>query len=258
MTLYAQDPTVQAARERVEAAFSATFVAGVDFTTEHHDEEDAALDAYAAAVASCVAASRGAGAPPIAFGVVDRKRNFLMADRDTGIPAVAIINPEISSSPREAQESLQPFMADSVALYGSQVDLVILPLYAHPAPAVGTPPDRDIAYLLDMARRCEAIENTSGDAVYYRRIAARLSATPASSVAGRPTREQRILAIVQHERTEMYRSKLGHDKLVLVNGITGRDACESTFDLCFDVLLDEEDGKGSPGRLALFSGEQGA
>lgn len=64
-------------------------------------------------------------------------------------------------------------------------------------------------------------------------------------------RARRILAMVLTPGTEMYPSKINHGRYVVVNGITGLDACERTIDDCFNSLINEEDGMGSPGRLAV-------
>ncbi len=65
------------------------------------------------------------------------------------------------------------------------------------------------------------------------------------------SREQRILAIVFAAGTEIYPSKLNAGRVVVVNGLTGLDACERSAEDCFDILLREEDGGHSPPRLAI-------
>ena len=71
-------------------------------------------------------------------------------------------------------------------------------------------------------------------------------------VAGTPQiREQRILAIVFAPGTEIYPSKINAGRVVVVNGLTGLDACERSAEDCFDVLLREEDGGYSPPRLTI-------
>jgi hypothetical protein len=71
-------------------------------------------------------------------------------------------------------------------------------------------------------------------------------------------RDQRILEIVMAPGTELYPSKLNGGMVVLVNGLTGLDACENSAEDCFDVLLREEDGGMSPGRIELVIDESGA
>lgn len=65
------------------------------------------------------------------------------------------------------------------------------------------------------------------------------------------TRDERILAIVRAQHTRIEPSKINPGMVVVVNGITGLDACAPTADECFDDLLNEEDGHGSPGRIAF-------
>lgn len=60
----------------------------------------------------------------------------------------------------------------------------------------------------------------------------------------------RIFAMLMADGTFVRRSKLG-PWTVVVNGLTDADACGDTTADAFRVLLDEEDGYGSPGRLVL-------
>ena len=71
------------------------------------------------------------------------------------------------------------------------------------------------------------------------------------------SREERILAIVMAQGTLIEPSKINRGMVVVVNGLTGLDACERSAERCFDTLLDEEDGKGSPGRVEFGMTPQG-
>jgi hypothetical protein len=64
-------------------------------------------------------------------------------------------------------------------------------------------------------------------------------------------RTKRILAIVFASDTVIRPSQGVYGHVVVVNGLTGLDACARTAEECFDILLAEEDGQGSPGRIAF-------
>lgn len=64
-------------------------------------------------------------------------------------------------------------------------------------------------------------------------------------------RNQRIVDLVTAKGTALYPSRINPDRVVVVNGRTGLDACEATADKCFDVLFTEEDGGESPGRIEI-------
>lgn len=72
-------------------------------------------------------------------------------------------------------------------------------------------------------------------------------------------RERRILAIVFAPGTEIYPSKINRhpQRYVVVNGLTGLDACERSIEECFDVLLREEDGGPSPSRIDIGVDDRG-
>lgn len=65
------------------------------------------------------------------------------------------------------------------------------------------------------------------------------------------TREERIMAIVMAPGTEIYPSKINRcpQRFVVVNGLTGLDACELSTEAAFDALLREEDGESIPTRV---------
>lgn len=69
-------------------------------------------------------------------------------------------------------------------------------------------------------------------------------------------RNERILAIVMAPGTEIGSSKINrHPQLyVVVNGLTGLDACKPSLEECFEALLQEEDGGPSPGRIDIVIG----
>jgi hypothetical protein len=67
---------------------------------------------------------------------------------------------------------------------------------------------------------------------------------------GSKTREERILEMVMAPGFICKPSVFG-DRVIVIDGRTGLDACERTASEGFDVLLDEIDGAGSPGRIGF-------
>lgn len=67
-------------------------------------------------------------------------------------------------------------------------------------------------------------------------------------------RNQRIVDLVTAPGSCVYPATLCPDRVVVVDGRTGLDACERTADDCFDVLFREQDGGPSPGRLDISVG----
>jgi hypothetical protein len=65
------------------------------------------------------------------------------------------------------------------------------------------------------------------------------------------TFERRVLDAVFAEGTSINSSVVNKGRFVVVNGLTGLDACERSVRECFKVLFEEEDGGDSPGRVGL-------
>lgn len=63
--------------------------------------------------------------------------------------------------------------------------------------------------------------------------------------------EERVLEVVLAPGTRLERSGSNYGMTVLVNGLTGKDACNRTPRECFEALFEEEDGEMSPGRLGF-------
>jgi hypothetical protein len=62
---------------------------------------------------------------------------------------------------------------------------------------------------------------------------------------------RRVVDLVTAEGSAVVASKINHGYVVVIDGRTGKDACERSTMAAIQVLLDEMDGLGSPGRLCI-------
>jgi len=66
-----------------------------------------------------------------------------------------------------------------------------------------------------------------------------------------PDEMRRIVDLVLAPGSQVYPSKINPDRVVVVDGRTGLDACEPTAAEAFAVLFEEADGGPSPHRLYI-------
>lgn len=71
-------------------------------------------------------------------------------------------------------------------------------------------------------------------------------------------RDRRGLELLLAPDSRILGSVLMPGYVVVIDGRSGKDACAPTTQEAVDVLLDEIDGLGSPGRLEIVIGGDGA